>query len=373
MRLVTASLIGLLVGTPLLAQEPVRDERQHVVTRGETLWDLAGVYYENPFRWPVIYRANPMVIEDPHWIYPEEVLVIPGIYDEAGQPPVPVADAVPPQPVDRPLRTVFYREDAVLPGQQRRPTVLSEPALEDVPVRESEFRVAEFLAYPEELPRYGRMLRPKRETLSLAGVVPTAHPKDVIYLDYAGGSVPAPGEMLTLVEVGRQVPEADYQHIMTPTAIVEILDLGEDVISARIVTQFAEVRRDQLLVPMERFPNIVVTEAEPVPGGSDLRGRILEFVFVQPLYSRTDRGFIDLGRQDGVQVGDVFLAYLPQREAEQRGMFGTYGTGDILPPEGVAELRVVKVMDRTATVFVDGLLLPRLQDGMWVQRIRRIP
>ena len=40
--------------------------------------DLAQRYYSNPFEWRVIWNANREVVEDPNWIYPDEVIVIPG-------------------------------------------------------------------------------------------------------------------------------------------------------------------------------------------------------------------------------------------------------------------------------------------------------
>lgn len=82
--------VMLTWAAPLAAQEPAglpekASGREHVVRKGDTLWDLAKLYLTNPFLWPLLYEANRGTVEDPNLIYPNERLVI---------PPVPaVADA----------------------------------------------------------------------------------------------------------------------------------------------------------------------------------------------------------------------------------------------------------------------------------------
>ena len=276
MKRVTASLIGLLIASPLLGQEPVQQDRQHVVKKGDTLWDLAGSYLSNPFRWRLIYEANTTVVEDPHWIYPDEVLVIPGMVESvlAAVPdaPVPAATVA---PLDRPTRTVFYREPAPARRDQGDPTVLSERVLDAMPVRPEEFTAAQYLADPGSLARYGRMIQPKREMAQFGGIPSTAHPRDEVFLTRDASVVPAAGERLVLVDVGRLVPSAGAgQRLISPRAVVEVLEVTDEVIRGQILSQFGEVLEDQLVVPMSRFPDFLLPEAHPVAGGADLRGRI---------------------------------------------------------------------------------------------------
>lgn len=43
----------------------------YTVRRGDTLWDITGRYYGNPWGWPQVWSYNPE-ITNPHWIYPHD-------------------------------------------------------------------------------------------------------------------------------------------------------------------------------------------------------------------------------------------------------------------------------------------------------------
>lgn len=382
MRMVTASVLGLLIAAPLLAQEPQPEpprqdppveerERQHVVRRGDTLWDLAGQYFRNPFQWPRIHAVNTRIVRDPHWIYPDQVLIIPGM-TELVQPATPDAAAtfVSQQVADRASRTVFYRAPL---ARAEGPTVLLEPLADRVPVKPGEFYRAEFLARPAALPVVGHVIRSSREVEQPDGIVPTAHPHDELYIAYGSTSAPPIGELLLVAEVGPWVPEAGpATRVIDPRAVVRVIAHEREVMRVTVEEQFGHVFRDQVLLPLELYPDFAVRTAEPVAGAYDLEATIIRFMQEGPMPGRLARAFINAGSAHGVQPGDIFRVVLPARPS--RTWDGrTQGTVYEVPEEDIAEMRVLRVRENSATVIVDHLWKPELEAGLPVRRVRKMP
>jgi len=57
--------------------------KQYVVKKGDTLWDISGLYLDEPWLWPELWQMNPQ-IDNPHLIYPGDALAL--IYDADGSP-----------------------------------------------------------------------------------------------------------------------------------------------------------------------------------------------------------------------------------------------------------------------------------------------
>ena len=47
---------------------------QHLVVKGDTLWDISGKFLEHPWCWPQVWGMNKEEIRNPHWIYPGQII-----------------------------------------------------------------------------------------------------------------------------------------------------------------------------------------------------------------------------------------------------------------------------------------------------------
>ena len=85
-RLVSGLLSSLAICWMVLspAQAEVRSDtlvlqenhpREYVVVKGDTLWDISGMFLKTPWKWPQLWGFNPQ-IDNPHLIYPGDVLTL---------------------------------------------------------------------------------------------------------------------------------------------------------------------------------------------------------------------------------------------------------------------------------------------------------
>jgi len=110
---------------------------RYTVVKGDTLWDIAGRFLKNPWRWPDVWHVNPQV-KNPHLIYPGDELTL--TYDvngnpiitrtKRGRPTVKLSPGLRKERLDRAIPTIPL--DAI---QQflSKPLVVGETELEQAP------------------------------------------------------------------------------------------------------------------------------------------------------------------------------------------------------------------------------------------------
>jgi hypothetical protein len=356
-----------------LAAQAARPETV-TVKAGDTLWGLSRQYLGDPFLWPDIYRLNTLVVEDPHWIYPGEVL---RLASSDAVSAVPTTDTPPVQPdtVLVAVRQPAAPEPAVaadtgatdmsaLFSQGRRNQVMRETlrAYSDQPyhpLRRSEFYSSGFLTEGHDLP-FGRLTG--RVTPQQIAVL-SNEVSGLLYTDMTveppHGATYQVGDSLLVLSLGNSVD--GFGRIVLPTALARVTDVrgGQYVVS--IVAVYGAIRSGQLVLPADHFTDAGSARAVAMADG--VQARLLGGPLDRPLKKPQDVIFLDKGRKDGLAPGDIFEV----RRLE-------LPTGGKAVPEVVATLQVVRVNERSATTRILSITSPSLRTaGMEARQIAKLP
>jgi len=315
------ALGGLLPFEPAAAAT-LRDDApsRYTVTRGDTLWDIAGRFLDHPWQWPEVWDGNPQ-IDDPHWIYPGDVIYL---YRENGQPRL-----------------------GLEPGQggvvRLSPQVRQVPRREAIPPLPLEsvqrFLDANRIVGPGEFDNAAYVIAgDDRRIVSGAG--------DRIYVR---GELP-PGERFGIYRRGERYLDPDSGEFLG----LELETLGEarlvrrdgDVALLRVTASRQEIRQGDRLLTQESLP--VTPAFQPHAPEQPLEGRILAVPGGVQFIGRLDVVALDLGQRDGLSRGAVLAV-------EQQGeTLSDPQTGEPvqLPGEDAGWLMVFRLYDRVSYALV---------------------
>lgn len=389
-RIALAVVVGLSLVAPTVGAQDTTTvgptAGSHVVVTGETLWSISQQYFADPLLWPEIYRRNTAVIEDPHWIYPGEVLDLGGIStaptdtaqtvaqgvadtmpvdtmpaaDTVGALPAPDTTAVvdvPPPPVEpEGPGTIFDRQEE---RQQQAQDLLRAYSRQIYrPVRRGEFYSSGFLTERERLPWAAVIGNTAKPSIPVLADPTVAGMFDEIALDPPAQASYHVGDSLLVARIDRELDQ--WGGVVVPQGVVRVTTVQPKQVLAQVIMQFGRIRGGCVALPLEPFKDAGLVQPAAVEQG--LEGRVISLRDRHVLASSQQVVFLDKGRAEGVTMGDVFEAFRPAS--------GEVGARS---EEVRVHLLIVHTREHSASALVIGMSNPSLTPDMPVRLIKKMP
>jgi LysM repeat protein len=327
LRALTAAASFALVPAALSAQQAAGGgtPSTHTVVAGETLWSLAQQYLSDPYRWREIYDLNKANIADPHWIYPGQVLKLPGAVTSvavtvAPAPALtaPAAAAAPPpsEPTLDPARsrTVFSRQQATV----RPPETMDQGGPAMPTVRMGEYVRAPFVGKTGSASGGGQLL--KSAELDANGDFDSRtifKAYDRVMISVPAGTDAKVGDRFVVVSDGDVLP--GQGQVFIPTGVVQVTTppANGTAAVAEVVELFGEMNPGQRIAVLDTAG--VSSTASPAPV-ADGRTASIQWVLASPvLPTMQSYAVLNLTQADGVHPGDEFLVYRPRGASDAPG------------------------------------------------------
>ena len=289
-------LASLAMAPTVVGAQQAAEARSHTVKKGDTLWDLARQYLGDTYLWPEIYRLNTATIEDPHWIYPGEVLQLParGDMTVAAQPTARAESARRTSGM-----TIFNPEAVKKPKQSREALILR--------ARQTAVRAGQFLASPFMWaiggPRDGGFVATTAEATVIEMTVaqrPLQY-REMLFIKLPRGSSGAMGQRYLIYRMG-EIVDGQGQ-VVIPTGIVRVASAraGDDV-QAEVMQKFEDVFAGQQVTELDTLqmpPGVFPARME-----FGLATRV-SWLYSDPVLPTTGQFLIlAAGGKDGLMPGD---------------------------------------------------------------------
>jgi hypothetical protein len=294
----------------------------YVIKKGDTLWGISQKFLKDPHYWPSLWSNNPFVT-NPHLIYPGQKIAI---YDGRIEL-VPVGE-------ERPVDGAVAGSAAELPIPQESITLdIHQGALGFI--SQDEFDAAGTLVDTTD----NRLLIGTGETVFLdMNNLPATVPGDIFALFEVREPVQHP---VTRQKIGYQIDEL---------GLLRITEVNAEVATGEITKAFREILRGAKLLPYQP-PQTVI---ELKRAGQELSGTLIDAQDGRLSLSQYDIIFVDLGADDGLQVGNL----LHVSRARDASALGLKNKDLKLPDVLLGSALVIETRAGTATALVLKVIEP---------------
>lgn len=328
--------VVLLVTIPLI----LWSAREHVVKKGDTLWDIAGFYYNNPFAWVAIWKANMEKIKDPHWIYPGQVFVIPEL--------VPEEMAKMPRGVYKVKEKPSVQEIAVV--RPPLPGVAPELVLS-----------SGFVDMKENVKPFGIIMRTEPPGIK------NLYYYQKVYINKGSLDGLKEGDVFLVYKIGPAVKSKTKGNLGNYFKIlgkIRILKLEERSALAEILPSYDLIHVKDYIMPVS-MPEIPY-DVRLVPSEREITAQI---VFrTRPkneILKPYEIVIIDAGEEEGVKIGDLFEVY---RAGEVRKDPMTKENVK-LPDLFLGTLQVLNVKGKASTAYLRAVTREDIKIGDYVRLV----
>ncbi|MCG6938626.1 MAG: LysM peptidoglycan-binding domain-containing protein [Gammaproteobacteria bacterium] len=302
---------------------------QYTVKKGDTLWDIASLYLQDPWYWPEIWQQNAQV-QNPHLIFPGDVLTL--VYVN-GQPQILVNDA---------QHKAVQQGTRDLPVKKLSPSIHTTPLQASIPSIPGD-AIRQFLSKPrvvtkEQLEDAPRIVASQNNHLIL-GTGSRVYIRGELDKERVRFSVFRPGDELRDPQSGDLLGyEAKY------TGDVRIVNY-DDPASGDLTFTEREVLIGDRLLPEDKSKQINMFF--PHVPDMDISAQIISLYDAIFGVAQYQIVVINKGELDGVEVGHLLAAYTKGDTVRDR--FDKH-SGELvkLPNERSGLVMVFKTFDRVS-------------------------
>ena len=397
------ALTAVIAAQVAVQEEMAPQTRVYVVKGGDTLWDISTRFLDSPWYWPQLWALNPY-ITNPHMIYPGEPLALaqaPQVQVAQAQPaqveeaqpaapeaaaPAPVPEALTPAPEEAapapeaalpapvleaaaPTSTLAPASEVMTPTSEtaapytpaapetEAPEIFAPVEAEEPPLITGEVVGLKEAVYyakvtnrgfisPSELGQMGVIVKGLDDKIMLSA-------GDKVFTNLGDASGVQVGDRFSILEQVDKVLHPNNKSLVGYQIEImgdlEIIEINGEVSTAKILHSYNVVSKGNFLRAFESAVKEINLK--------ECTGQIDGFVIgaQNPVVHTADNDiiYLDRGSRDGLEVGNLLLAYRLGGTAPEPG---TKMKMLKLPPRLLGKILIVEVKDGTAAALITSSL-----------------